>query len=183
MIFLNAILPPYRSTATGLANLRIMCQILRIPRALLNERLDEIIAFSGVGELMQKKVSSYHAGTYERLAASAALHLDPDIVLVDGTLPLGDTGYRDKIQTKLCSLVQNGATLLYAGQGLADLQAQCRRAIWLEDGRVHADGPADDLIREANMCKPAPLKGAVAGTSHRGTESPAFLNSSARPSL
>ena len=80
VISLNSVMQPFQPTASGLSNIRILCQILRIDPELLKERVKEIVAFSELGGRVHDRVSSYSKGMYERLAVSAALHLEPDIL-------------------------------------------------------------------------------------------------------
>lgn len=148
VIPLNSILQPFLPTLTGFGNLRIMCQILRTDVDRLKERLSEIAAFSGLGEKLHDRVSTYSRGMYERLATAAALHLDPDILLVDNGFAVGDAGFRNKVDGKLRSVLEDGAALLYAGHKLPTLKALCNRAVWLDGGRVRADGSADEVMRD-----------------------------------
>jgi ABC-type polysaccharide/polyol phosphate transport system ATPase subunit len=148
VIPLNGVLRPFQLTASGLGNIRILCQILRIDAELLKERLKEIIAFSELGGRVNDRVSSYSKGMYERLAAAAALHLEPDILLIDDAFGVGDRQFRDKADLKLRAVVESGAILLYAGHKLPAMQAHFDRAIWLEAGRMRADGPAQEILGE-----------------------------------
>jgi ABC-type multidrug transport system ATPase subunit len=145
---LNSILFPFQATSSGLDNILILCQILRIDPGLLKERLKEIVAFSELGEQVHNRVSSYSRGMYGRLAAAAALHLRPDILLIDDSFTVGDHGFREKVDARLWRVVEDGAILLYAGHKLSVLQARCDRALCLQRGRLRADGPADHVVQE-----------------------------------
>jgi ABC-type polysaccharide/polyol phosphate transport system ATPase subunit len=146
VIPLNSILKPFQARASGLSNLRVMCQILRIERKLLDERLREIVAFAELKGRMHDPVSSYSKAMYERLAAAAVLHLEPDILLIDDGFSAGDQGFREKLEAKLLSVIEAGAVLLYAGHKLSALEVWCDRTIWLEGGRMRDDGPAKSVI-------------------------------------
>jgi ABC-2 type transport system ATP-binding protein len=148
VIPLNGVLRPFQLTASGLGNIRILCQILRIDAELLEERLTEIIAFSELGGRVNDRVSSYSKGMYERLAAAAALHLEPDILLIDDGFGVGDRQFRDKSDLRLRAVVESGAVLLYAGHKFPAIQAHFDRAIWLEKGHMRADGPAEEVLGE-----------------------------------
>ncbi len=148
VIALNSILKPFQPSASGIENLKIMCRILRIDRARLDASIGAIVEFSGLETRADDAVTSYSRGMYERLSAAAALHFDPDIVLIDDTFSPGDRAYREKTNEKLNRIIENGALLLYAGHQLSTLQAQCNRALWLERGRVRGDGPAKLVIGE-----------------------------------
>jgi ABC-type polysaccharide/polyol phosphate transport system ATPase subunit len=156
---LNSVVKPFQSSASGLSNLQIMCHILRIDHDLLQERLGEIFEFSGLKGRGHDPVSSYSSGMYERLAAAAALHLDPDIVLIDDAFGVGDRAYREKVDAKLQSVIQNGAMLLHTGHKVAILQKHCQRAVWLDGGRLRADGPADEILKD--YLRPTPVLGSA----------------------
>jgi ABC-type polysaccharide/polyol phosphate transport system ATPase subunit len=143
---LNSLLKPFQPGESGIENLRIMCKILRIDRAHLDDRLGAIVEFSGLNARAKDDVTSYSRGMYERLSAAAALHLDPDLMLIDDSFAPGDHAYREKIDSKLRAVVESGALLLYAGHKLSILRSQCHRAIWLDRGRLRADGPAEQVI-------------------------------------
>ena len=148
VIPLNSILRPFQPRASGVSNLRVMCQILRIERRLLDDRLREIVAFADLKGRMDDPVSSYSKAMFDRLAAAAALHLDPAILLIDDGFYAGDHDFRAKVEAKIQSVIESGAVLLYAGHKLSALKNQCSRAIWLDGGRMRADGPAASVVRE-----------------------------------
>ena len=148
VIPLNSILKPFQSGASGLSNLQVMCQILRIERKLLDERIREIVAFAELKGRLHDPVSSYSRAMYERLAAAAVLHLEPGILLIDDGFSAGDHRFREKLDAKLQSVIDAGAALLNAGHQLSALGGHCDRAIWLDRGRIRSDGPAKSVIAE-----------------------------------
>jgi hypothetical protein len=128
----------------------------------MTARLNAIVEFSGLGEQVYHRVSTYSRGMYSRLASAAVLNLEPNILLVDDDFAVGDGAFQAKVNAKLSSLLDGGATLLIAGHRLSSLKAQCQRAIWLDKGRLRADGSAEEVLGEyASWIKAASVQPAL----------------------
>jgi lipopolysaccharide transport system ATP-binding protein len=126
---------------TGQENIYLNGAILGMRRREIRRRLDEIIAFAGVERFIDTPVKHYSSGMYLRLAFSVAAHLDPEILLVDEVLAVGDAAFQRKCLDKMEDVGRRGRTVLFVSHNLPAVSRLCGRAILLEDGRVVEDGP------------------------------------------
>lgn len=133
---------------TGLENIFYNGALMGLSRRQVHERLDAIIEFSGLREHLYDEVRQYSTGMYARLACSVAMHLDPDIVLVDEILAVGDAEFQQRGMLRLLDMHRAGVTMVLVTHELTAAQALCDRLIWLEAGRVRADGPAAAIHRD-----------------------------------
>ena len=115
-------------------------------RAEIRSRLDEIIAFSGIERYIDTPVKRYSSGMYVRLAFAVAAHLDPEILVVDEVLSVGDFEFQKKCLGKMKQVSGSGRTILFVSHNLAAVQTLCSRVILLEQGRVIADAEPQQAI-------------------------------------
>jgi lipopolysaccharide transport system ATP-binding protein len=133
---------------TGRENIFLNGAILGMSRAEIVRKFDEIVEFSEIPEFLDTPVKRYSSGMYVRLAFAIAAHLDPEILIVDEVLAVGDTAFQKKCLTKMESFAQAGKTILFVSHNLDTIRALCRRAIWMKSGRLHRDGRIDDVTDE-----------------------------------
>jgi lipopolysaccharide transport system ATP-binding protein len=131
---------------TGRENVYLNGTIIGMRRSEINAKFDEIVAFSGIEKFIDTPVKRYSSGMYVRLAFSVASHLEPEIMIMDEVLAVGDVNFRVKSRNKLRSAAQDGRTVLFVSHNMETLASLCPRAIWLEHGRVMADGPTAGVI-------------------------------------
>jgi lipopolysaccharide transport system ATP-binding protein len=131
---------------TGRDNIFLNGSILGMKRREIADRFDAIVDFSGVSAFLDTPVKRYSSGMYVRLAFAVAAHLEPDILVVDEVLAVGDAEFQKKCLGKMESVVSEGRTVLFVSHNLAAIKTLCRRAILLDRGRVVADGPVDAVI-------------------------------------
>ena len=144
---LNFLRTPFLTGSTGRQNLAMLESLLGMAKGRILDRAAEIAVFAGLERQLDQRVSEYSSSMYARLALAAGLFSEPGILLLDDAIGGSDRPFRAAITTKLEELVRQGATLVYAsptGSGLAT--TLCRRAVWLLDGRVIADGPASEIL-------------------------------------
>jgi lipopolysaccharide transport system ATP-binding protein len=122
--------------------------ILGMSRAEIRNRFDEIVEFSEIGRFLDTPVKRYSSGMYVRLAFAVAAHLDPDILIVDEVLAVGDLAFQRKCMGRMQDVAGGGRTVLFVSHNLAAIKAMCTRAILLEAGEVSADGSPNDVIGE-----------------------------------
>lgn len=133
---------------TGRENVFLNGAILGMRKAEVRQRLDEIVDFAGVSAFLDTPVKRYSSGMYVRLAFAVAAHLDPEILIIDEVLAVGDAEFQKKCVDKMKSVsAGQGKTILFVSHNLAFVQALCPRAILLEQGRLKADGPTADVIQ------------------------------------
>ena len=131
---------------TGRDNIYLNGAILGMRRAEIERRFDAIAAFSGVERFLDTPVKRYSSGMYVRLAFAVAAHLEPDILVVDEVLAVGDAEFQRKCIGRMQDVVGEGRTVLFVSHNMAAVKSLCGRAILLEDGRITADGPVDDVV-------------------------------------
>ncbi|HUT54757.1 MAG TPA: ABC transporter ATP-binding protein [bacterium] len=131
---------------TGRENIRIGASVLGLTRAQTAAREDEIIAFSGLSEFIDLPVRTYSTGMYLRLGFSLATAVEPEVLLVDEALAVGDEGFRAKCVDRIRQIRQTGAATVIVSHDLTLVRALCDRAILIHKGRVEAEGKPLDVI-------------------------------------
>lgn len=131
---------------TGMENIRLNGSLLGLSRARLNELFDEIVEFSGIGQFVEEPIRTYSSGMMMRLAFSVAIHLDPEVLLVDEVLAVGDAAFQQKCFDKIRNFRRSGKTLLCVSHSVGMVQQFCDRAIWLDHGELLMDGKIDQVL-------------------------------------
>jgi lipopolysaccharide transport system ATP-binding protein len=131
---------------TGRENIFLNGAILGMRKTEISRKFDEIVDFSGVETFIDTPVKRYSSGMYVRLAFAVAAHLEPEILLVDEVLAVGDAEFQKKCLGKMGDVAREGRTVLFVSHNMAAVRNLCARSILLEDGRVAADGPSDDTV-------------------------------------
>ena len=132
----------FHGELTGRENIYLNGAILGLRKHEINQRLDKIIDFSGVEKYIDTPVKRYSSGMYVRLGFSVAAHLDPDILIVDEVLAVGDVEFRKKAIGKMSSVSkEEGRTILFVSHNMAAITQLCTRSVLLEKGEILADGP------------------------------------------
>jgi lipopolysaccharide transport system ATP-binding protein len=131
---------------TGRENVFLSGAILGMRRADIRRRFDEIVAFAELDRFIDTPVKFYSSGMYLRLAFAVAAHLEPEILLVDEVLAVGDASFQRKCLAKMDEVAHHGRTILFVSHNMVAMENLCERAIWLREGRLVEDGPADAVI-------------------------------------
>jgi lipopolysaccharide transport system ATP-binding protein len=131
---------------TGRENVFLNGAILGMTRAEIKRKFDEIVAFSEVEKFLDTPVKRYSSGMYVRLAFAVAAHLDPEILIIDEVLAVGDAGFQKKCLGKMDDAARGGRTVLFVSHNMAAVQSLCTRAIYLRDGQVVEDGPVSEAM-------------------------------------
>jgi lipopolysaccharide transport system ATP-binding protein len=137
----------FHSQLTGRENIYLNGAINGMTRNEVKQKMDEIVAFSGVEQFIDTPVKRYSSGMYIRLAFSVAAHLDPDILVVDEVLAVGDSEFQKKCLGKMNDVVGQGRTVLFVSHNMAAVQALCQRGIVLQRGRMIFSGTQNEAIR------------------------------------
>ncbi|HJP85483.1 MAG TPA: ABC transporter ATP-binding protein [Gemmatimonadaceae bacterium] len=132
---------------TGRENVYLNGVILGMTRAEVKRKFDEIVDFAGLEEFIDTPVKRYSSGMFARLGFSVAAHLEPDILIIDEVLSVGDFAFQRKGLEKMRAIAKSGATVIFVSHNLQAVAEFCQRGILLERGRVIADGPTDHVIR------------------------------------
>ena len=131
---------------SGRENIFLNGAILGMRRHEIRAKFDEIVAFSEVEQFIDTPVKRYSSGMYVRLAFAVAAHLEPDILLVDEVLAVGDSAFQKKCLGKMDRVSKAGRTVLLVSHNLVSIQSLCRRALWMHEGRLRADGAAAEVV-------------------------------------
>lgn len=131
---------------TGRENVYLNGSILGMSRKELDAKFDEIADFAGVGAFIDQPVKNYSSGMYVRLGFSVAIHVEPDILLVDEILAVGDMSFQAKCKEKFAEFKQQGRTVVVVSHGLGDMRTFCDTAAWLSHGTVVDTGPAAGIV-------------------------------------
>lgn len=131
---------------TGRENILLNGAILGMRRSEIKARFDDIVEFSGIGRFLDTPVKRYSSGMYVRLAFAVAAHLDPEVLIIDEVLAVGDAAFQKKCLGKMEDVAGGGRTVLFVSHNMSAVTSLCTRAIWLEDGRIRASGSAEGLV-------------------------------------
>lgn len=131
---------------TGIENIRLNASLLGLGRARLHALFDQIVEFSGIGEFVEEPIRTYSSGMILRLAFSVAIHLDPEILVVDEILAVGDVAFQQKCFDKIREFRKAGKTLLCVSHASGMVQEFCDRALWLDHGELLMDGKIDEVF-------------------------------------
>lgn len=131
---------------TGRENLYLSSAILGMRKVEIDRRLDEIVEFAEIGRFLDTPIKRYSTGMRVRLAFSVAAHLDPDVLLVDEVLAVGDFAFQNKCLGKMGSLHEGGRTILLVSHDLSVIRRLATRVLWLDGGRVAGCGPTLETI-------------------------------------
>jgi lipopolysaccharide transport system ATP-binding protein len=138
----------FHQELTGRENIFLNGAILGMTRAEIIRKFDEIVEFSGIEEFLDTPVKRYSSGMYVRLAFAVAAHLEPEILIVDEVLAVGDAAFQKKCLGKMGSFARSGRTVLFVSHNMEAIRTLCQRGIWLKDGRLHKDGKVDEIVED-----------------------------------
>lgn len=133
---------------TGRENVRVNAAILGLTAAQVRDRMDDIVAFADIGQYIDEPVKTYSSGMALRLAFAVQVHTDPDILIVDEALAVGDAAFQAKAMARIDEILRRGTTLLFVGHDLNAVKAFCHRAMLLDKGQVVLQGLPDEVITE-----------------------------------
>jgi lipopolysaccharide transport system ATP-binding protein len=133
---------------SGRENIYINASILGLTRQEIDARYDDIVAFADIGDFIDRPVKTYSSGMMVRLAFAVQVHVDPDVLIVDEALSVGDARFQAKALSKIEEILKRGTTLLFVGHDLSAVRSFCNRAILLDRGQMVKSGLPEDVIAE-----------------------------------
>jgi len=136
----------FHGELSGRENIYLSGAILGMKKAEIDRKFDEIVAFSGVEKFLDTPIKRYSSGMNVRLGFAVAAHLDPEILLVDEVLAVGDAEFQKKCLGKMEEVSKGGRTILFVSHNMAAVQALCSRALVLSEGRILKDGNTEKAI-------------------------------------
>ncbi len=136
----------FHQELTGRENIYLSGAILGMRKAEIDRKFDEIVAFSEIDKFIDTPVKRYSSGMYVRLAFAVAAHLEPEILLVDEVLAVGDAAFQKKCLGKMGDVAREGRTVLFVSHNMAAVRRLCLRGILLEGGRIQVSGDVDSVV-------------------------------------
>jgi ABC-2 type transport system ATP-binding protein len=133
---------------TGRENIVLTGSVMGLTRKQINQRFDEIVAFAELEEAIDRQAKYYSQGMLARLGFGVAAFLEPDVLLVDEVLAVGDARFQQRCLDRMRYILQKGTTLVLVSHDLATVEATCARGIWLHNGQLMSDGPVRDVLSE-----------------------------------
>ncbi|MGH7697207.1 MAG: ABC transporter ATP-binding protein, partial [Candidatus Dormibacteria bacterium] len=152
---------------SGRENVFLNGAILGLPRRYINSVLDEIVAFAELEQFIDNPVKTYSSGMYTRLGFSIAVHLDPDILVVDEVLAVGDEAFQRRCMERINALRASGRTLIFVSHAMGSVRSVCDRCLWMDHGLPRQLGRVDPVVQayldEVNKREEAALLKTCAG--------------------
>lgn len=133
---------------TGIENIYLNGIMMGYSEEEMKERVPAIVEFADIGEFIDQPVKSYSSGMFARLAFAVSIHVEPDILIVDEALSVGDTRFQVKCIDKMRQLQQEGTTILFVTHATEQIKRFCTRAIWIKEGEIRDDGEAAYIVDE-----------------------------------
>lgn len=140
----------FNSELTGRENIYLNGTILGLKKDDIKRKYDSIVEFANIGKFLETPIKHYSSGMSVRLAFSIAVHIQPDILLVDEVLSVGDMEFQKKCLQKLHDIIKEGRTVLFVSHNLSAIKNLCPRVIVLDGGKIIEDGNANDIISKMN---------------------------------
>ncbi len=131
---------------SGRENIYLNGAIIGMKRAEIRRRFDAIVEFAEIGEFLDVPVKRYSSGMYVRLGFAVAVHLEPDILLVDEVLAVGDATFQKKCMDKIAEVANGGRTVLFISHNMVAVNTLCKRVIWMKGGKVVEDGSSAEIV-------------------------------------
>lgn len=130
---------------SGKENIYLNGAILGYSKAFLDEKYEQIVEFSELGEFIYQPIRNYSSGMLARLAFSIATVVEPEILIVDEILSVGDAQFQQKSERRMMELMQGGTTVLFVSHSIEQIRKICQRVVWLEHGKVKEIGTVDEV--------------------------------------
>lgn len=133
---------------TGEENIYQHGEVMGLTKDEIEKKKPEIIEFADIGDHLYQPVKTYSSGMFARLAFACAINVNPDVLIVDEVLSVGDMAFQEKSITKMKEIRNNGTTILYVSHSLPSIKHFCSRAIWMKSGKIVLDGDTDFVTEE-----------------------------------
>lgn len=138
----------FHSILTGRENIYLNGTILGMKKNEIDKKFDKIVDFADIGDFLDTPVKNYSSGMYVRLGFAIAIHLEPEILLIDEVLSVGDENFRKKSLKKMEEIRSKGTTIIFVSHALNQIRSFCDQVIWLEKGRIREMGASDKIVEE-----------------------------------
>lgn len=135
----------FNSEYTGIENIYLNGTIQGFTREEMSQRIDDIVKFADIGEYIYQPVKTYSSGMFVRLAFAVAINVEPEILIIDEALAVGDVRFQLKCMDKFLEFKKKGITILYVSHDVNSIKRFCDRALWFNEGKLEADGDVDTI--------------------------------------
>lgn len=142
----------FNGDLSGIENIYLNGLILGYSKKTIRSKLDEIIEFSELGKFIYTPLKNYSSGMKARLGFAIATIVEPEVLIVDEVLSVGDIKFKEKSERKISNMIEQGATVLFVSHSLGQIEKLCERVIWLEGGRVRQVGNTKEILEEYRKC-------------------------------
>ncbi len=142
----------FSNDLTGRENIILNGVLLGMTRKEVFKKMDAIIEFSELGEFIDQPVRMYSSGMVARLGFSIAVHIDPEILLIDEVLAVGDINFQKKCLERMMEFKDKGVTMVFVSHSMDDVKRICDRVMWIEDHRIFRIGRPEDVVDEYQQC-------------------------------
>jgi lipopolysaccharide transport system ATP-binding protein len=136
----------FHSDLTGRENILLNGVLLGLSRKAVKEKIESIIEFSELGKFIDQPIRMYSSGMLSRLGFSVVAHLDPEILLVDEVLAVGDLSFQEKCKLKISDFKKKGVTIVLVSHSIDDVRTLCDRVIWIDNHQIKMDGPTAQVL-------------------------------------
>ncbi len=136
----------FHTDLTGAENIRLNASLLGMSKTELQRKFDSIVDFSGIADFIDEPARTYSTGMLSRLGFSVAVHLEPEILILDEVLSVGDGAFLQQCAKKIAHLINGGSLALLVSHNLGVVAELCGRVVWLDHGRLKSDGPAGEIL-------------------------------------
>lgn len=133
---------------SGVENIYMNGLLMGYDRAEMDKKIEDIIAFADIGDFIQQPVKTYSSGMFARLAFSVNAFVEPDILIVDEALSVGDAFFQSKCMDKMKTMIDGGVTVLFVSHDLFAVKNLCQRAFWIESGKIKMDATANEVVED-----------------------------------
>lgn len=164
----------FNNEYSGVDNIYLNGRMMGYSRKEMDERLQKIIDFADIGEFINQPVKTYSSGMFARLAFAVAINVEPDILIVDEALSVGDIFFQNKCFRKFDELKRKGVTILFVSHDIGSVRQMCSRAIWLDKGNVKMYGEAS-LVCDMYMDEKRKAASYVSGHTHDDTKTDIYI--------
>lgn len=156
---------------TGIENIYLNGRIMGFTKDEIKEKINSIIEFADIGEFINQPVKTYSSGMFARLAFSVAISVEPEILIVDEALSVGDMQFQEKSITKMKEIRDKGTTIIYVSHSLASVRNFCERAIWFKNGEITKDGESSIICEKYEEFLKQEREAELLGSKNRDTRS------------
>ena len=134
--------------STAKENVFLNGAILGYSKKQMQAKYDSIVEFSELKDFMNTPIKNFSSGMLSRLGFAIAVDVQPDILLVDEVLSVGDANFRQKCQKKIEEMLEKGTTLVYVSHNMSEVTKLCKHALWIKDNHMHMYGPSEEVVKE-----------------------------------